>query len=147
MPAAPVSALVAQSNIAEAVVDAAVVADILAPIAAIESVAIVVVAPIRGGPERALIGSLNPTTGDPVIAALSVSPITGCPEIVIAGGRGLIVVWQGRGRLWGVCNGLLAVTRIIVGLVGGLVIAPIIRGRGALLVSRRRCLRALALVV
>jgi hypothetical protein len=115
--ATPVSALVADAEIAKAVIDAAIVADMGPPIAAVEAVAVVVVAPIAGGPESTLVGSLNPTAGHPVVIALTPGPVAGRPEIAVAGGGRLLIVGQGRWRLIGVLNWLSAVAWIVRTLV------------------------------
>ena len=65
--AAPVTALVADADIAKAVVDAAIVADVRAPVATVKSVAVMPEAPVAGGPESALVGSFNPDSGHPVV--------------------------------------------------------------------------------
>ena len=129
--AAPVAALVAEADVAKAVVDAAVVADMPAPVAAIEAVAMVVVAPVAGGPECALVGSLDPGAGNPVVTHGSPGPIARGPDIVVAGILGLIVVGQRRRRLRGVVGRLLAVT----GIVGRLILRL---GIGVPLIGRRR---------
>jgi hypothetical protein len=79
MSAAPVAALVAETDIAKAVIDAAIVADVRAPVATVKAVAVIVVAPVAGGPESALVGSLDPPAGHPVVAALTPCPVAGRP--------------------------------------------------------------------
>jgi len=140
--AAPVAAFVAEADVAKAVVDAAVVADMPAPVAAIKAVAVIAITPVAGGPKRALIGGLNPRAGNPVIAHGRPGPIAGCPDIVVAGILGLIVVGQWGRRLRGVVDRLLAVTgivrRIVCVLVGLLGIW--VGGMGGRIVLRRgRC--------
>jgi hypothetical protein len=66
--AAPITALVAVSYIAEAIVDAAIVANVMAPVAAIKVIAVIPVAPVAWRPECALVGSLDPHARYPVIA-------------------------------------------------------------------------------
>ena len=95
----PVTALVAVSNVAITVVDAAIVADVLTPVAWVKPVEVIPVAPVARGPECALVGSLNPCAGHPVIAVRRPGPIAGRPDIVVAGDRRLVVVGQGRRRL------------------------------------------------
>ncbi len=125
---APVTALVAESHVAKAVVDAAIVADVLAPVARVKPVGVIPVAPIAGGPERALVGSLNPGAGHPVVAVLrGPGPIAGRPDIVVAGSRGLVVVRQRWRRLGSGVFRLLPVTGIVRRLV---------RRRSTLLVAR-----------
>ena len=139
--ATPVAALVAVAAVAEAVVDAAVVADVLTPIAGVEPVEVIPVAPVAGGPESALIRSLHPRAGHPIVAVWTPGPVAGRPQISVAGSLRLVVVGQGRWRLGSGVFRLLSVTRIILSLAGRLVIvASRIRRRRALrgVVTHRR---------
>jgi hypothetical protein len=68
--AAPLAAGKADASITEAVVHAAVVADVAAPIAVIKAVSAVVPAPIGRRPQRAHVGSWNPSSGDPVVVTI-----------------------------------------------------------------------------
>jgi hypothetical protein len=117
MAAAPVAALVAESDVAIAVIDAAIVADVRAPVATVKTVAVIVVAPVAGSPECTLVGSLDPPAGHPVITALTPCPVAGRPEIAVAGSRGLIIVGQWRRRLSRVGHRLNAVTGVIRALI------------------------------
>jgi len=131
---APVAALVAGADVSEAVVDAAIVADVAAPVSAIEAVAVIPEAPVAGGPECALVGSLNPRAGHPVITHWSPSPIAGRPDEVVAGILGLIVVGQRRWRLRSVRVWLFTVTRIVRRLIlRWWICVPLIGRRRALL--------------
>jgi hypothetical protein len=111
--ATPVTALIAKTYVAETVVNAAIVADMPAPIAAIKSVAVVVEAPVAGGPQRALVGSLNPRARHPEKPLRSPGPIAGRPDEVIPGSGRLIVIEQGRRRLGRVRYRLLPIARIV----------------------------------
>jgi hypothetical protein len=113
----PITALVPEADVAEAVVDAAIVADVPAPVAAVKAVAVMPEAPVARGPESTLVGSLNPRPRHPVITHWSKGPIAGCPDVVVARVLRLVVVGQGRRRLRGVGVGLLPVARIIRRLV------------------------------
>lgn len=117
MAAAPVTALVAVSYVAKAVVDAAIVADVLAPVAWVKSVYVIPEAPVARGPECALVGSLNPSAGHPVIAVRRPGPVAGRPDIVVAGTLRLVVVGQGRRRLGRGVFRLLSVAWIVRRLV------------------------------
>ena len=117
MAAAPVAALVAKSYIAKAVVYAAIVADVGTPVAAVKAVAVMVIAPIARGPKSALVGSLDPHAGHPVISAITPSPVAGRPEVVVAGSGRLVVFGQRRGRLIRVFNRLSAIAGIVRALV------------------------------
>ena len=147
MAATPVAALIADTDIAKAVVDAAIVADMRTPVATVKAIAVVVVAPVAGGPESALVGSLNPSAGHPVVARWSIAPVSGRPQIVVTGSRRLVVVGQGRRRLRSVGHWLSTVAWIVralvIGLVGGLVVrAPRAGWRSALLGGISRWRRA-----
>ena len=132
MSIAPVAALVADAGIAIAVINAAIEADVRTPIATVEAVTVIVVAPLAGGPERALIGSLHPHAGNPIVAGLSIGPVAGGPEIVVAGSLRLIVFGQGRRRLIRVGHRL----RAIAGIIGALIVeATGIRRRSGLLLG------------
>ena len=48
--AAPVATLVADADISKSVVDAAIVADVGAPVATVKAIAVMVVTPVAGGP-------------------------------------------------------------------------------------------------
>jgi hypothetical protein len=82
--AAPLAAGKANASVAAAIVDAAVVADMAAPIAAMEAVVAVGPVPVVGRPQSALIGRLHPGAGHPVIVALIliVGPVAGRPHQV-----------------------------------------------------------------
>ena len=89
---APVTALVAVTGVAKAVIDAAIIADVLTPIAGVIAVGVVPVAPVAGGPKCALVGSLNPCAGNPIIAVWRPGPVARRPDIVVAGVLRLVVV-------------------------------------------------------
>src|ERR1035441_10196610 len=75
----PISAFIADTTIAEAVVDAAVEADMRAPIAFIPGVGVAAPTPIPGGPEEADFGSHDPGTRHPEVAFITIAPVAGCP--------------------------------------------------------------------
>ncbi len=70
--AAPFAAVEAAAGVAEAVVDAAVEADAVTPVAGVEAVDAVVVAPVAGGPQQADARRQDPGAGHPVIAEVVV---------------------------------------------------------------------------
>jgi hypothetical protein len=119
--AAPVAALVADANIAVAVIDSAVETDVGTPVATVKPIAVIVVAPVAGRPQRALVGSLHPSAGNPVITALAPGPVAGRPQIAVAGRGRLVIVGQGRWRLIGVFDRLCAVAGIVRTLIRGLI--------------------------
>ncbi len=95
----PIAALVAEANVAKAVVDAAVEADVQAPVAGIKAIATAVEPPIARRPERAGIGWFDPRAGHPVIASRAPCPIAGSPDIAVSGRRWLLIVGQRRRSL------------------------------------------------
>ncbi|GLR65390.1 hypothetical protein GCM10010909_00680 [Acidocella aquatica] len=67
MPAVPVAAVIAFIAVTVSVINPAIKADMLAPIAVVENIA-VVPAPIRRSSQQASVRRLNPGTGHPIIA-------------------------------------------------------------------------------
>ncbi len=104
----PVAAEVADTDVAEAVVDAAVEADVGPPVAVMEGVTAAVVTPVRRRPEGTVVGRWAPRAGDPVITGVGVTPVTGRPEVVGFGSGRLVVL---RKRRWG----LIGVECLVVG--------------------------------
>ena len=89
--AVPITAIVAISGVAEAVVYAAIEADMQTPVATIETPAVVVPAPVSGRPKRSVVGRGAPRPGNPVIACWRPIPVTWSPDIVGRGGFGLLI--------------------------------------------------------
>jgi hypothetical protein len=104
--AAPIATVIANAGVAEAVVDATVEANVRAPEAAMKAVAVVIPAPIAGGPEGAVVGWSAPGAWDPVVAGGSPVPVAGSPDVVRCRGDGLFINRKRRGRLVGVFDGL-----------------------------------------
>jgi len=75
----PISALIAAAHITEAVIDTAIVTNVRTPIPVMPEIAAANERPIRRGPERADVRSNDPRSGNPVITAGSVPPVTGSP--------------------------------------------------------------------
>jgi hypothetical protein len=102
MAVAPVAAVIALAGIAEAIVDAAVIADGRGPVARIEDVIIVriVPAPVTGGPQQ--IGSRRhrPVAGHPIILLAVPRPVAGDPDESDARNRRLRIDrnWRRRDR-------------------------------------------------
>jgi hypothetical protein len=146
---APVSAVEADAEVAEAVVDAAVVADDGAPVAGVPVVAVVAVAPVAGGPKCSGIGSSDPCAVDPLIAVGRPGPVAGGPDVAIAGGRRLRVVGDGgrslvdalRCAVWR--HPLLGTVLEIVGILSSSVLAV----RVVVLICRSGVLRVLSSVL
>jgi hypothetical protein len=87
----PISALIADTPVAEAVVDAAVKTDIRAPVAIVPGVSVTTPTPIAGRPEQANLGSHYPRTGHPEVTFLSIRPVARRPQIAISRGHRLRV--------------------------------------------------------
>src|ERR1700683_1250771 len=86
----PAAAEVAGSDIAEAVVDAAVEADFRSPVARVPQIRAVVPAPIARGPEQTNRGRFDPCARNPEISAVvAVAPVAGRPDVAVAGANGL----------------------------------------------------------
>jgi len=113
VPAAPVSALVAEADVAKPVIHAAIVANVRSPVAPVEPVAMVRVAPVARRPKRALVRSLNPPARNPVVARVTPCPVAGSPQIAVPRILGLIVFGQRRWRLRGIGHRLNSVPRIV----------------------------------
>ncbi len=140
MAATPIAALVAEAHIAKAVVDAAIVANMSTPVAAIKAIAVMPKAPIARRPKCSFVRRLNPCPRYPVIALGTPSPIAGRPYIAFTGCIRLIVVGQRRRWFRSIGIRLLAITRIIRTLIGRLVstIALFLLRRALLIAGLRR---------
>src|SRR5208283_2903688 len=77
----PISTAIADTTVAEAVVNATVEADSLSPVAFIPGEGVAAPAPITGSPEQASHGRLDPGTRHPEIAIIAISPVAGRPQI------------------------------------------------------------------
>ena len=93
----PTAAFIALTSIAVAIVDPAVETYMRTPVAFIESVSAMVPAPIAWGPEETGLRSHDPRARHPVIIAVAVSPVAGCPEITL-GGHGRLLIHRQRRR-------------------------------------------------
>ena len=95
---APLATIEADAAVAEAVVDATVVADLGTPVALVPAVVTAFIAPVAGGPEIAGLRSEDPGAGNPEVAGVAVGPVAGRPDVAVAGDGGLDVDGQ---RRWG----------------------------------------------
>jgi hypothetical protein len=75
----PISALVANATIPEAIIHATVKADMFTPVAAMPKIRIIAPTPVTGGPEEANFGSHHPGSRNPEVAFISISPVPGSP--------------------------------------------------------------------
>src|SRR5579871_2833619 len=87
----PMAAFVTVAEVAEAVIDTAVEADVPAPIAGMPEIHAARPAPIAWRPEQSNLGWQHPGTGYPVIAVVSPCPIAWYPDIPRSGYRRLLV--------------------------------------------------------
>jgi len=97
-PAAPVATLESNSSISEAVVDTAIKADVWPPVAGVPYVEAIDPAPVTGCPEESDRRWQHPCTGYPVIAVVTISPITRRPYVAGLGKRRLHVYRERRWR-------------------------------------------------
>ena len=157
---APVAALIAHPAVAEAIVDAAVVADILAPETVVEAIHACGESPISRRPQEAHLRWHRPYAGHPEVALRSVAPISGRPQIAIAGDRRLRIFRQRWRRLLCLKHGLAVagILVVAVGLVIGVVLIlcnllhrggwrSLLRRRGLLIVLLRRLTCWLLLII
>ena len=95
--AAPFTAGESDATVTVSVVDAAVIAYVPSPVAVIESVLTVFPTPVRRSPKSALVGSGHPCAGNPVVAAIVVvAPVAGGPHEVWLRAYGLLIDDHGR---------------------------------------------------
>jgi bacterial/archaeal transporter family protein len=94
----PTAAFEAHAAVTETVVDAAVEADVLSPIAAVPAVKATFKTPVAGRPEKSWRGRGHPSSRNPVIVVVAVSPVAGRPDVASFRTNGLHVNRQGRRR-------------------------------------------------
>jgi hypothetical protein len=117
---APIPALIAGADVAESIVNAAVVADMLAPKAVVVAIHAAEKSPISRRPQEAHLRRPRPGAGHPVVALRSVAPISGRPQIAIARAWRLRIFRQRRRGL-SCLKHRLAVARILIaGVVIGI---------------------------
>src|SRR5580658_9432230 len=142
--ATPVAAEVADADIAEAVINSAVVADVPSPVAGVKAVVAPIPTPIRRRPKRAIVGRFNPRAGNPVVATAPPGPVARGPHIARTG-RGRLVVFRQFGRrLRRLFESLFAGLLIRGGLVAGLLRVRLLR---ISLLNRRWRLLRIALLL
>jgi hypothetical protein len=124
----PVAAVIAIAGVSEAVVDASIEANVRAPEAVVEAVAVTEEEPVARGPEGSGVGGGDPRSGDPIIAGWGVTPIAGSPEVIGGGGWRLIVGREWRRGLIGLQCCLTSVNLVLIGLVA-IVVGRALRGR------------------
>src|ERR1700722_10036085 len=87
----PISAFIAHTTKTEAVVDAAVEADVRAPVSAIPGVGIAAPSPVTRRPKHTNHGRLHPGTRYPEVTFTAVRPVAGRPQITGSRDCGLLV--------------------------------------------------------
>jgi hypothetical protein len=114
----PITTVIADTGIAEAVVNTTVEADVQAPEATMEAVTPSVEAPVARSPERAVVGRSAPCARDPVVAGRSPAPVARSPQIIGRGCNGLLVDGQRRRRFVGVFDwrALAVGVELVIGL-------------------------------
>ena len=95
--AAPFAACKPGSEVAEAVVNAAIEADVWAPISAMEPIKATIPAPVSGRPKIARRRCHDPGAGNPVVAFGTIVPVAWGPDIALAGADRLHVNGENRG--------------------------------------------------
>src|SRR5580692_2979719 len=80
----PVATFITEAAVAETVVNAAVEANLRAPVAGVPEISATTPAPVARRPEEADLRCDYPRAGDPVIAVRSVGPIARRPDVAIA---------------------------------------------------------------
>jgi hypothetical protein len=90
----PVASEIAEADIAKAIIDAAVEADVWAPISTVEAIMNAAPAPVGRRPEGAIVRRRNPFTRDPVVAVITPGPVAGSPEVVRIWSGWLVVFGQ-----------------------------------------------------
>ena len=93
VPVVPAAALITAPAVAEAIVNAAIEADVLPPIAFMEDEhAAVAPAPVAGSPQVARLRGFHPGAGHPIVAiVIGVIPVAGGPDIAVVRTDGLLV--------------------------------------------------------
>src|SRR5580700_962739 len=84
MAAVPVAAFVAEAAVAETVVNAAVEADVRAPISGVPEISAATPTPVARRPQESDFRCDYPRAGDPIVAIRSVGPITRRPDVAIS---------------------------------------------------------------
>ena len=98
MIAAPVAALVAESAVTEAVVNAAVEADMWSPETGVPEISTAAPAPIAWSPQKSDTWRKHPGAGHPVVTVNTVGPVTRCKNVAVTGADWLCVNRQNGWR-------------------------------------------------
>jgi hypothetical protein len=95
-PVIPISALVTDPAITEAVIDAAIISDVRPPISGMPNVETTIVTPVAGCPQQPDDRWEHPGTGYPVIVILTVGPVAWRPYVAGAWTERLLVNRKNR---------------------------------------------------
>jgi hypothetical protein len=95
-PVIPISALVTDPAITEAVIDAAIISDVRPPISGVPNVETTIVTPVAGCPQQPDDRWEHPGTGYPVIVILTVGPVAWRPYVAGAWTERLLVNRKNR---------------------------------------------------
>lgn len=87
----PFTAGEADAHVAEAIIHAAIVADMRSPVTFKEAVMTAFPAPVRGRPKETGLRSRHPGARHPVIAVVAISPVSRGPEPSLFGARRLFI--------------------------------------------------------
>src|SRR5262245_37909665 len=90
-PVVPISALVTDPAITEAVIDAAIISDVRAPVSGVPNISGIIVAPVAGRPKQPDSRWQHPSGRDPVITNVSIGPVAWRPYVAGAWTERLLV--------------------------------------------------------
>lgn len=97
-PAVPAATEKADPKVSKSIIDAAIIADVAAPVAWMPIIHAVVPSPVSGGPKSTDKGRGDPGSGYPEVAVRTISPIAGDPDQAGIRARGLVIDEQRRRR-------------------------------------------------
>jgi hypothetical protein len=95
-PTIPVTSLIAKTRVAETVVDAAVESDARAPVALMINEHAIAPSPITRSPQESGLRYQDPRPRHPEISIITVSPVSGCPDVALARANRLHIHGQRR---------------------------------------------------
>jgi hypothetical protein len=133
----PVATVVADADVAKAVVDAAIEADVGSPVAVVEGVTAAIEAPVGRCPKGPVIGRRAPGAGNPIIASVGVAPVAGGPKVIGFRSGWLVVLGERRRsliRVEGLVVGFGSGLVVLWGLLRGVISVILIRGCGLIVV-------------
>src|SRR3984893_10035627 len=87
----PAPAEIANSDVTESIIHAAIEADVRSPITSVPVIAAVAPTPVAGRPKNPYTWRQHPGAGNPIIIIVAISPISGRPDIALPGAYWLFV--------------------------------------------------------